>query len=35
MIENDFELKKSFNDTFINPFGGERPYIYTLFQRKN
>lgn len=34
-LGNDFELKKSFNYTFINPFGGERPYIYTLFQRKN
>ena len=39
MLENelgtDFELKKSFNYTFINPFGSEKPYIYTLFQRKN
>ena len=34
-LGNDFELKKSFNYTFVNPFGGERPYIYTLFQRKN
>jgi SAM-dependent methyltransferase len=31
----DFELKKSFNYTFVNPFGSERPYIYVLFQRKN
>jgi SAM-dependent methyltransferase len=39
MLENelgtDFELKNSFNYTFLNPFGAERPYIYTLFQRKN
>jgi SAM-dependent methyltransferase len=39
MLENelgtDFELKKSFNYTFVNPSGGKRPYIYTLFQRKN
>jgi SAM-dependent methyltransferase len=39
MLENElgvnFELIKSFNYTFINPFGGERPYIYALFQRKN
>ena len=31
----NFKLIKSFNYTFVNPFGGERPYIYTLFQRKN
>lgn len=39
MLQNklgtDFELKKSFNYTFVNPYGAERPYIYTLFQRKN
>jgi SAM-dependent methyltransferase len=39
MLENElgtnFELKKSFNYTFVNPFGSEKPYIYTLFQRKN
>jgi SAM-dependent methyltransferase len=39
MFENelgtDFELKKSFNYTFVNPFGSEKPYIYALFQRKN
>lgn len=28
-----FELIKTFNHTYINPTGGERPYIYTLFQR--
>jgi len=31
----DFELKNSFTFTFINPYGGERPFIYTLFQRNN
>ncbi len=30
----DFELKQSFNYTFINSNGEERPYIYTLYQRK-
>ena len=39
MLENelgtDFELKKSFNYTFVNPFGADRPYIYALFQRIN
>jgi SAM-dependent methyltransferase len=30
----NFKLISSFNYTFINPFGGERPYIYTLFQRQ-
>ncbi|EGV43759.1 class I SAM-dependent methyltransferase [Bizionia argentinensis JUB59] len=30
----EFDLVSSFNHTFINPFGGERPYIYTLFKRK-
>ncbi|MGK0412976.1 MAG: SAM-dependent methyltransferase [Polaribacter sp.] len=38
MLQNelgaDFELISSFNYTFINPSGGERPYIYALFQRK-
>jgi SAM-dependent methyltransferase len=34
-IGTDFELKNSFNYTFVNPFGGERPYIYALFQRIN
>lgn len=29
-----FKLIDSFNCTFINPFGGERPYIYTIFQRQ-
>lgn len=39
MLQNnlgaDFELKKSFNHTFVNPNGDERPYIYSLFQRKS
>ena len=38
MIQNnlgsDFQLINSFNYTFINPFGGERPYGYTLFKRQ-
>jgi SAM-dependent methyltransferase len=34
-LGSDFELKKSFNYTFVNPFGSEKPYIYALFQRKN
>jgi hypothetical protein len=34
-LGNDFLLKKSFNYTFINPSGNERPYIYALFQRKS
>jgi len=37
MLQNslgaDFQFIKSFNHTFLNPFGGERPYIYTLFKR--
>ena len=39
MLQNNlgthFKLIKAFNHTFINPFGGERPYIYTLFQRQS
>ncbi|WP_428742876.1 class I SAM-dependent methyltransferase [Tenacibaculum sp.] len=34
-LGNDFRLIEAFNHIFINPYGGERPYIYTLFQRKN
>lgn len=38
MLQNNlgpnFTLIKTFNHTFINPFGGERPYVYTLFQRQ-
>ena len=33
-LGSEFTLIKSFEYTFVNPFGGERPYIYTLFQRK-
>ncbi len=37
MLQNqlgkDFKLLKSFDFDFINPSGGVRPYIYTLFQR--
>ena len=32
-LGNDFKLIHSFNFTYTNPFGGERPYIYTLYQR--
>jgi len=32
-LGSDFNLIESFNFTFINPSGGERPYIYTLFQK--
>ncbi|HLV15069.1 MAG TPA: methyltransferase domain-containing protein [Xanthomarina sp.] len=37
MLQNklgeSFKLVNSFNYTFINPFGGERPYVYSLFQK--
>ncbi|GGG35177.1 methyltransferase domain-containing protein [Bizionia arctica] len=33
-LGNHFKLIDSFNFTFINPFGGARPYVYTLFQNK-
>lgn len=32
-LGDEFELINSFNHTFINPRGGERPYIYTLYRR--
>jgi len=32
-LGSDFVLVNSFNHTFVNPYGGERPYVYTLFQR--
>lgn len=32
-LGNHFKLIKSFNYSFINPFGGERPFIYTLFKK--
>ena len=34
-LGTDFSLIESFNYTFMNPYGGERPYIYTLFKRKS
>lgn len=33
-LGNEFKLVEGFNHTFINPRGGERPYVYTLFQRQ-
>lgn len=32
-LGNDFVLVNSFNHTFVNPYGGKRPYVYALFQR--
>ncbi len=32
-LGKDFVLIKEEKFTFINPFGGERPYIYALFRR--
>lgn len=32
-LGTSFKLITKVNYTHINPFGGERPYIYTLFQR--
>ncbi len=32
-LGDNFVLIDSFNYTFVNPNGGERPYVYTLFQR--
>ncbi|QXP74728.1 class I SAM-dependent methyltransferase [Tenacibaculum sp. AHE15PA] len=34
-LGNQFKLISEFNHTFVNPYGGKRPYIYTLFQRIN
>jgi len=34
-LGDEFELKESFDYTFKNPRGDDRPYVYTLFQRKN
>ncbi|TYP96742.1 methyltransferase family protein [Tenacibaculum adriaticum] len=33
-LGSEFKLIKDFNYTFVNPYGGERPYVYTLFQRR-
>lgn len=32
-LGNDFELQQTFNHTFVNPNGDNRPYVYTLFKR--
>ena len=32
-LGKDFELIENFDFTYINPRGGERPYVYTLFKR--
>lgn len=34
-LGNDFELLDYFKHLYINPSGGERPYVYTLFKRIN
>lgn len=34
-LGSDFELLKSFNDTYIQPSGNTREYVYTLFQKKS
>lgn len=34
-LGEEFSLVEHFNHTFTNPNGAQRPYIYTLFQRKN
>lgn len=34
-LGDDFELLTSFEHIFVNPYNSERPYIYTLFQRKH
>lgn len=34
-LGNDFELLEYFEYLYINPSGGERPYVYTLFRRIN
>jgi len=33
-LGSDFKLIEAFNHIYINPSGGERPYVYTLFQRQ-
>ena len=32
-LGTNFQLVEAFDYTFINPRGGERPYVYTLFKR--
>ncbi|MAT59446.1 MAG: SAM-dependent methyltransferase [Ignavibacteriae bacterium] len=34
-LGNDFELIKYLDHLYINPSGGKRPYVYTLFRREN
>lgn len=34
-LGNEFVLQEDFNYIFINPYGGERSYVYSLFQRTN
>ena len=33
-LGNDFELLDHFDFNYVNPGGHNRPYIYTLFQKK-
>ena len=33
-LGNEFKLLTTFDHTYIMPSGGERPYVYTLFQRR-
>ncbi len=30
----EFNLVETFNYTYVNPFGDERPYLYTLFRKQ-
>ncbi|MCH2192675.1 methyltransferase domain-containing protein [Kordia sp.] len=32
-LGSDFTLVESFDHVYTNPFGGKRPYIFTLFQK--
>lgn len=32
-LGTSFKLVTYFNHTYINPFGGERPYVFTLFKK--
>lgn len=34
-LGNDFELIKYLDHLYINPSGGKRPYVYTLFRRES
>ena len=33
-LGNEFNLLTTFDHTYVMPSGGERPYVYTLFQRR-